>query len=103
MNILKSVMKAALGAAMAVSVAALCPGTAHAFAAPASFTIGDKLFDTFTCLGNCGTVSYAPSPAGFGVRFNPGFNLNAEATPNTSLDALLGFHVSVVGWAARIS
>jgi hypothetical protein len=91
-----------VAAAVVASAAALCPGPAQAFTGPESFVIGDKLFDDFTCLGDC-AGSYGPSPLGYGVRFNPGFNLDAAVNPNASLDALLGFHVSVVGGANRIT
>lgn len=63
---LKHAARAALaGAAMVASVAALYPGTAHALIGPASFQIGDKLFDSFTCTGLaslCGPVTYEPVP-----------------------------------------
>src|SRR3954452_8880795 len=100
---LKSVIKATLTAAtMVASVAALCPGTAQAFVGPTSFQVGDKLFDSFTCTGNgCDTVVYAPAPGGqLGPEFNPGFVVN---TPFQRVDALIEFHASVVGGAARIS
>jgi hypothetical protein len=104
---LKSMMKAAFAAAAVVaSAAALCPGTAHAQTGPESFIIGDKLFDSFTCLGAnglCDEVAWEPAPEGFGVRFNPALTLNADTSPDSSLDVLLGFRVSVVGGAARIT
>jgi len=95
-----------LGAALAVSAAALCPSTVHAFTGPTSFQVGDILFDSFTCLGNsssdaCGTVAYGPAPGGqLGPEFNPGFLTN---TPFQRIDALIEFRASVVGGAARIS
>ena len=101
---LKSAVKATLTAAVVASAAALCPGTAHAITGPASFQIGDKLFNSFSCSGVaalCDSVSYEPVPGGsFGVRYNPGLT---NTTPNTTLDVLLGFHVSVVGGAAKIT
>ena len=96
----KSAIGAAVAAAMVAAVA-LYPGTAHAFSGPASFQIGDTLFNSFTCLGNgCGGVFYDQSPLGSGVRYNPGLN---NTTMNTTVDILLGFHVSVLGRAATIS
>jgi PEP-CTERM motif-containing protein len=96
----KPVIGAAVAAAV-VAATALCPGTAYAFSGPASFQIGDMLFDSFTCLGNgCGGVFYDQSPLSSGVRYNPGFN---NTTLNTTVDAILGFHVSVLSGAATIT
>ncbi len=93
------------GAALAGVVAmaaALFPGSALALIPPdLTFTIGDKLFDQFTCSGvPCAGVTVDPIPGGgFGARFNPGLTL----TGTGELDVLLGFHVSVIGGAPLIT
>lgn len=104
-------LKAAFtGAALAISAAAFCPETAQAFTFPSgggagtgSFTVGDKFFDSFSCLGVdalCGGVSYAAAPGGaFGPEFNPGL---VQLGPGTK-DVLLSYRVSVIGGAARIT
>jgi hypothetical protein len=104
-------VKATLAAvALAISAAAFGSGAAQAFTFPSgggagtgSFTVGDKLFDNFTCLGVgalCGGVSYAAAPGGaFGPEFNPGL---VQVGPGTK-DVLLSYRVSVIGGAALIT
>jgi hypothetical protein len=104
-------LKAALtAAALTISAAVFCPETVQAFTFPSgggagtgSFTVGDKLFDSFTCLGVdglCGGVSYLSAPAGaFGPEFNPGL---VQVGPGTK-DVLLSYRASVIGGAALIT
>ncbi len=76
-------------AAVAVSAAAFCPGTAQAIgftpsgAGTATFTVKDKKFTNFTCLSpspGCGVVEYAPAPAGaLGVLIDPDLTVASTA------------------------
>ncbi|NDP41460.1 MAG: PEP-CTERM sorting domain-containing protein [Aromatoleum sp.] len=104
---LKTILAAA---AVAVSAAFFCLGTAQAsytFGAngigTGTFTIGDKTFDSFSCTGsNCAGVFYDPMAGGaFGARFNPGAALNLFG-PGSN-DVLLGFHVSTTDGSFRIA
>jgi hypothetical protein len=69
----------------------------------ASFTIGDKFFDNFTCNGvGCTSVTFIPVPGGgFGVQYNPGAALNITAGTG-SKDVALEFEVQTIDQIARI-
>jgi hypothetical protein len=102
-------------AAVAVSAAAFCPGTAlaHGFtssgAGTASFTVKDKLFSHFTCASanpGCGSVSYipAPPPGTLGVLIDPDlFVISTTGAPGPhDQDVLLDFLVSTTNGKALI-
>jgi hypothetical protein len=101
-------------AAVAISAAAFCPGTAlaHGFnstgAGTASFTVKDKLFSNFICSSanpGCGSVSYVPAPAGaLGVLIDPDLFVQSTAgSPGPhNQDVLLDFLVSTTNGKALI-
>jgi PEP-CTERM motif-containing protein len=107
---MQSMLKKAL-AGVAIGAAALTSGVAQAsftFAngvGTGTFTIGDKLFNNFTCLAVgdlCASVAYDQLTDGqFGVTYNPGAALNLAATG--SRDVFLGFEVSTTDGSFRIS
>jgi hypothetical protein len=94
-------------AAVAISAAAFCPGTAQAFgftsggAGTRSFTVKDKNFTNFTCVSanpGCTSVSYVPAaPKGtLGVLIDPDlFAISTKKSPGPhNQDVLLNFLVS---------
>jgi hypothetical protein len=117
---MQSMLKKTLAAVAVAASAALLCGPAQAVftfsngVGTGTFTVGDKLFDTFTCLpggsGVCdaGGVTYGPggdATTTFGVTFNPsgGLDITDPLGLGASRDVNLSFHVSVIGGAALIS
>ncbi len=96
---------AVAAAAVAVTAAAFCPGTAQAYVFNASgvgtgtFTVKDKHFANFTCAGaQCAIAGYAKGP-GLGTTLNPALNQIGKG----SQDADIEFSVSTTSHKALIN